>query len=176
MSVPNKLAAEKVAWLVYSHPEITKPGDIVVAMTIASFANDRGEAWPSNATISERAHVGHTFVSEAIERLKACEVLDWIDRSAKGKGGSNLYTIHTLVGIADQTPSAKRIGSKTLSNGYVPTETAEQRVRRKNRERNERRHQEREAEDHKKAVDPAESEQFKAELTQQARASGRLEG
>lgn len=168
MSVPNKAAAEKIAWLVYSHPDFEKPGDVAVAMAITSFANSQCNAWPSNTTISKCAHAGHTFVSDSIKRLKAMGILDWVDRTARGK--SNLYTIHALVGITDQPSTAKRIGSKTMSNGSGSTETAEQRVRRENRERNEYRHQEQEA------ADPAEIEQLRADIARRARASGTLVG
>jgi hypothetical protein len=171
---PNREAAEKVAWLVYSHPELDNPGDIAVAMTIASFTNEKGEAWPSNETVGKHAHRGHTFVSESIARLKAGGILDWLDRTAEGN--SNLYTIPGLVDDCDQTPSGKRIGSKTRSNQHVPTETAERRVRRENHERYENRHQVRKAKERNEAVSPAELEQFRAELLQQARASGKLEG
>jgi Helix-turn-helix domain len=174
MSLPNKVVAEKVAWLVFSHPHLAKPGDVAVAMTIASFANGRGNAWPSNATISKRAHVGHTFVSGSIERLKVMGILDWVDRTARGE--SNLYTIHALVGITDPPSSAKRIGNKTMGHGNGSTETAEQRVRRENRERNERRHQEQEAKERDEAADPAELEQLRNDIMRRARASGTLVG
>jgi hypothetical protein len=174
MSIPNRVVAEKVAWLVYSHPNLAKPGDVAVAMAIASFANSQGKAWPSNATITKRAHVGHTFVSDSIKRLKAMGVLDWVDRTAKGE--SNLYTIRAPIGVADQSPSEERIGSKTLSNGNGSTETVGQRVRRENRERNERRHQEQQIKERKEAADPAKLDQLRADIIQRARASGRLEG
>ena len=137
MSVRNRLVAEKVAWLVYSHPDLAKPGDVAVAMAIASFANSQCNAWPSNTTISKHAHVGHTFVSDSIKRLKAMGILDWVDRTAKSE--SNLYTIRALV-----------------DDRHVPTETAERRVRRENRERNESRHQERQIKEREEATDPAE--------------------
>lgn len=168
MSVPNRVVAEKIAWLVYSHPNLAKPGDVAVAMAIASFANSQCNAWPSNTTISKRAHVGHTFVSDSIKRLKAMGILDWVDRTARGE--SNLYTIHALVGITDPLSSAKRVGSKTMSNGSGSIERAEQRVRRENRERNERRHEEQEAKD------PAELEELRTDILRRARASGTLVG
>jgi hypothetical protein len=173
---PNTEGAQEVAWLIYSHPELTKPGDIAVGMTVASFTNDKGEAWPSNETISKRAHVGHTFVSESIERLKAAGILGWIDRTAKGE--SNLYTIPALVCTADQTPSGKRIGSKTQSNRHASTETADGRILREHKERREHEHQkrkeEREAKERAEAAPVEEQEQLRAEMLQRAIASGRV--
>jgi hypothetical protein len=176
MTFANHQAAERFAWLIFTNPAITKPGDIAVGMAIAQSANERYEAWPSNATIAERAHVGHTFVSESIERLKAAGILDWIDRSAKGKGGSNLYTIAALVDDDAQTPSGKRIVSKTRSNRHVPTETDGQRESRERRERNERQRQERLDKERAEAADPAELEQMRAKIARHASASGTVQG
>jgi hypothetical protein len=174
---PNRAAAEKVAWLIYSHPDLTKPGDIAVGITIAWHLNDKGEAWPSNETLSKHAHVAHSFVSESIKRLKAAGILDWIDRSAnKGKNKTNLYSFPVLANASNPIRLTDR--KTKQSNRHVPTHETDdetiERFKREREEKHERDKQEREAKEREEAVDPAEFDQVVDGILRRARESGRL--
>lgn len=87
------------------------PTDKLVLLCIADFANERGEAWPSVATIVENTGLVERTVQTSIKRLKASQNLEI--KAGAGRKNTNLYIIKNPAADAPRSRCTPHLTTET---------------------------------------------------------------
>jgi hypothetical protein len=91
--------------------------DLLVALAIADFANDDGEAFPSVGTLAKKARISQRSVQYSLEKLKNLGELDV--EYASGPKGCNRYTLGEGAKSAPPKPASPG-GEVGFTGGVQP--------------------------------------------------------
>lgn len=81
------------AWAWQAPADLT-PHELLVLVSLADYANDRGQAWPSMATLARRCHLHRSTIFRILHRLEHHHRLIVAVRSGGGRHGrSNVYQL-----------------------------------------------------------------------------------
>lgn len=87
------------------------PTDKLVLLCLADFANERGEAWPSVATIVKKTGLVERTIQASIKRLKASQNLEI--KAGAGRKNTNLYIIKNPAADAPRSGCTPHLTTET---------------------------------------------------------------
>lgn len=78
----------------------------LVALALADMANERGDCWPSKATLAQRCGLQWRYVRKCIVELTTLGLVSVTERFKDNRQRSNVYTLHLKQheGVSPRTP------------------------------------------------------------------------